>query len=95
MIKLTPAATEEIVRRRTDESGSILRVAASSGGCGGFEYFMEFDRLREGDATFPLGDLTLVVDPDSAPMLEGTTVDYVEAEEGLEFTFSNPNDSGS
>ena len=49
----------------------------------------------EDDVVVAIGGVTLLVDPLSAPLLEGVTVDYVESLTGSGFKFENPNASAS
>jgi len=37
------------------------------------------------------GDLKVFVDPASAPLLDGVTVDFLDSMEGSGFKFDNPN----
>jgi iron-sulfur cluster assembly accessory protein len=74
----------------------VLRVAIRGGGCGGFEYALGFDRgAADGDAEVEFHGVRVVVDPASAPYLEGATVDFVESLQESGFKIENPNASGS
>ncbi len=68
-----------------------LRIYISRGGCSGFSYGMSLDIPREEDARYQFGPLQVIIDPDSAPLLEGIRVDYVEALMGGGFSIDNPN----
>ncbi|MEQ8719407.1 MAG: iron-sulfur cluster insertion protein ErpA [Acidimicrobiales bacterium] len=93
MITLTDSAASkvgELIAAEGDE-GLALRVAVRPGGCSGFSYEMYFDTDRaEDDQTLSYGDVAVVVDPSSAMLLEGATLDY---KDGLEagFAINNPN----
>lgn len=93
MITLTDSAATkvgELIAAEGDE-GLALRVAVRPGGCSGFSYEMYFDTDRaEDDQTLSYGSVAVVVDPSSAMLLEGATLDY---KDGLEagFAINNPN----
>jgi iron-sulfur cluster assembly accessory protein len=44
-----------------------------------------------GDFACEKDGLTIFVDPDSADLLTGTTIDYLDGLEGSGFAFDNPN----
>jgi iron-sulfur cluster assembly accessory protein len=71
-----------------------LRVAVRPGGCSGFSYEMFFDSdVADDDVTTSVGEVRVVVDPVSAPMLEGATLDYKDGLQGAGFHITNPNAS--
>ena len=62
------------------------------GGCSGFEYALGFDRgLQEGDHELESHGVTIVVDPFSAPYLQGAEVDFLNTITESGFKISNPN----
>jgi iron-sulfur cluster assembly protein len=74
----------------------VLRVAVQGGGCSGFEYALGFDRgATEGDLESELHGVRVVVDPFSAPYLQGATVDYLETIQEAGFKIDNPNAAAS
>ena len=74
----------------------MLRVAIQGGGCGGFQYGLGFDRgAQEGDVELECQGVKVVVDPFSAPYLQGATVDFVETIQESGFKIDNPNAAGS
>jgi len=71
-----------------------LRVAVRPGGCSGFSYEMFFDtEVADDDITTTFGDVRVVVDAASAPLLKGATLDYKDALQGGGFAINNPNAS--
>jgi iron-sulfur cluster assembly accessory protein len=93
IVSLTPAAAAKIRTLMESESDvSVLRVAIEGGGCSGFQYGLGFDRgSQEGDHEFDCEGVTVVVDPFSAPYLQGATVDYLETIQESGFKIENPN----
>ena len=70
----------------------MLRIAIQGGGCSGFQYGLGFDTgAAEGDLEFEQRGVTVVVDPFSAPYLEGAEVDYVDSIQAAGFAINNPN----
>jgi iron-sulfur cluster assembly protein len=81
----------ELLRER-GEGESVLRVFVAGGGCSGYQYGMAIAKAAEaGDLVMQRGDLTVIVDPQSAPMLEGAEIDFVEDTMQSGFSISNPN----
>ena len=75
-----------------DESGLALRMAVRPGGCSGFSYEMYFDsEVDESDIVEEFDDVRVLVDPQSADMVRGATLDYKEGLMGAGFAIDNPN----
>src|SRR5207245_9348061 len=70
----------------------VLRVAIQGGGCSGFEYALGFDRgAQAGDHELEFHGVRVVVDPFSAPYLQGSTIDFLEGLQESGFKIDNPN----
>ncbi|HSM45454.1 MAG TPA: iron-sulfur cluster insertion protein ErpA [Acidimicrobiia bacterium] len=75
-----------------EEAGLALRVAVRPGGCSGFSYEMYFDaEVDEADIVEEFDDVRVLVDPQSAEMVRGATLDYKEGLMGAGFAIENPN----
>jgi len=68
-----------------------LRVGVRGGGCSGFQYQLAFDEQKDGDAIFEHSGLRLLVDNQSLPYVDGSTIDYVDSLQGAGFQVNNPN----
>jgi iron-sulfur cluster assembly protein len=69
-----------------------LRVFVVGGGCSGYQYGMALaSGPEEGDLVVERGGVRVVVDLDSAQMLDGAEVDYTEDIMKSGFTIFNPN----
>ena len=69
-----------------------LRVAVRPGGCSGFSYEMFFDGdIGPDDIKVDQGGVAVVVDPSSAQLLDGATLDYKDGLQGAGFAINNPN----
>ncbi len=94
MITLTKTASakvSELIKAEGDDD-LALRVAVRPGGCSGFSYEMYFDtELGEGDTKATFGDIHVVVDPSSAMLLDGATLDYSDGLQSAGFSIDNPN----
>ena len=98
MITLTDTAATKVAQLLADEGTPefALRVAVKSGGCSGFSYDMYFDGdIADDDITTTYGGVKVVVDPASAPMLQGATLDFKDGLTEQGFAITNPNASRS
>src|SRR5918996_1653259 len=74
------------------EEGLALRMAVRPGGCSGFSYEMYFDAETDADDIVEeFEDVKVLVDPQSAEMVRGSTLDYKEGLMGAGFAIDNPN----
>jgi iron-sulfur cluster assembly protein len=95
MLIITEAAAKQITEqiKQSDIHDMVLRVAAKTNEDGSFDYGMGFDEAKEEDIKSSQHDVDIVMDPQSAELLEDATMDYVELEQGqFHFIFSNPID---
>ncbi len=98
MITLTDTAATKVAQLLEAEGADnmALRVAVKSGGCSGFSYDMYFDSdIAADDIQLTFGAVKVVVDPASAPMLEGASLDFKDGLTEQGFAITNPNASRS
>jgi iron-sulfur cluster assembly protein len=98
MLTLTPSALSAVEKfiKGSDTPVAGLRISISGGGCSGFQYGMRLEEAKaEDDVLVAVGAVTLLIDPFSAPMLDGVTVDFVDSLNGSGFKFENPNATSS
>lgn len=68
-----------------------LRVHAMAGCCSGPSYGMSLaSESAPGDWEGNFGGVRVLVDAESAPLLEGAQIDFVETPQGSGFTIHNP-----
>jgi iron-sulfur cluster assembly protein len=95
MVTLTERAAVKVRELAAQESAGeaeVLRIAIQGGGCSGFQYALGFDRgAQDGDNEFEFHGVKVVIDPFSAPYLQGAEVDFVDALQGAGFAINNPN----
>ena len=95
MLTMTDKAAEK-AKALFEEKGVAgeagLRVFVVGGGCSGYQYGMALGReFDDEDLIVEYSGVRLVVDPDSAPLLEGAEIDYVDDLMKSGFTIFNPN----
>lgn len=98
MITLTESAQQAIRRFITgaDKPVAGLRVMVTGGGCSGMQYGMRLEEHAGAtDQVVQYDDISVFIDADSASMLQGVTVDFVDGMEGSGFKFDNPNAANS
>jgi iron-sulfur cluster assembly protein/iron-sulfur cluster insertion protein len=93
-ITLTDTAATKVAELLAQEGNDelALRVAVRPGGCSGYSYEMFFDsEFAEDDIRTEFGAVKVVVDPASAPLLVGATLDFKDGLQGAGFAIDNPN----
>ena len=94
MITVTDSAAAK-VKSLIDAEGDnelALRVAVRPGGCSGFSYEMFFDSdIAADDIAQDIQGVRVVVDPQSADLLTGATLDFKDGLQGAGFAIDNPN----
>ena len=94
MIAVSDSAATKVKELLEAEGDTTLalRVAVRPGGCSGFSYEMFFDGdIGADDIKVDQGGVSVVVDPSSAQLLEGATLDYKDGLQGAGFAINNPN----
>jgi iron-sulfur cluster assembly protein len=82
---------EFLASQGADISAAGLRVGVRGGGCSGFQYQLAFDEERGGDVVFEDHGLRILVDNQSLPYVDGSSIDYVDSLQGAGFQVNNPN----
>jgi len=94
VITLTDTAATKVkdLIEAEGEPNLALRVAVRPGGCSGFSYEMFFDSdVAPDDNLVDQAGVKVVVDPSSAELLQGATLDYKDGLQGAGFAIENPN----
>lgn len=98
LVTLTESAATKVRELMAEEpagEAAVLRIAVQGGGCSGFEYALGFDSgAQEGDHEIDAFGVPVVVDPFSAPYLQGTEIDFLDGLQGG-FAINNPNVSSA
>jgi iron-sulfur cluster assembly protein/iron-sulfur cluster insertion protein len=94
VITVTESAATKVkslIEAEGDEN-LALRVAVRPGGCSGFSYEMFFDSdIAADDIASDVSGVRVVVDPASADLLKGATLDFKDGLQGAGFAIENPN----
>ncbi len=96
MITLTETAAKQVQIALEDEEqeGLALRIAILGRGPTGYQYKMDLvgpEERHDDDHVLQADGFEILVDPESAPALEGATVDFVQRLQESGFKFENPN----
>ncbi|MBZ8181678.1 HesB/IscA family protein [Oscillatoria salina] len=85
------------VRASADETTEkAVRLAVVDGGCSGYEYVLDITNKRNSDdLVFEQDKVRIYIDPQSAPLLKGVVIDFVDSLLQSGFTFTNPNATDS
>ena len=92
-VRMSPAAVAHAQRQLAKRGAVAVRLAVKQSGCSGFMYALDYVEAPEPqDTAYALdGGLTVYVDPEALPLVQGTEIDLVT--EGLNhiLKFQNPN----
>lgn len=78
-------------------SGIGLRLGIKKTGCSGLAYVVDYvDHSNADDLVFPQDEvLSVFVDNNSFPYVQGTQIDYVKQGVNAQFKFYNPNETAA
>ena len=81
MVTITSVAEQKIKELMTEEKDVVgLRIYVRGGGCHGYQYGMAFEsKMSDDDTVIEKGDVKVIMDSQSAPLLQGAEVDYVDS----------------
>tara|TARA_S200000501_G_scaffold377396_1_gene435635 strand:- start:1765 stop:2082 length:318 start_codon:yes stop_codon:yes gene_type:complete len=92
-IKFTDKAIKQINFLLSKKNkGSFFRIAIKGGGCSGFQYDFSYDDQANND---DLVQDNILIDQQSANMLKGSEIDFVEELIGESFKITNPQTKSS
>ena len=98
LIEITPLAAEklgEVIKERGEDKGSLLRVMVHPGEHGGLQYVLGVEaEAQEDDIIIETDTIQVLVDRESAPLIEGAQIDYIDGLMRSGFVISNPNMQG-
>ena len=94
LIDVTSAAAQQLekVLDEQGEEGSLLRVMVMPGANGGYQYMLGVEQeAKADDIVIEAENISVLVDGESAPLVEGAQIDYVDGLMRSGFVISNPN----
>jgi iron-sulfur cluster assembly accessory protein len=93
-VDVTDRAAEKALQLGVQEGhgeGVCLRLRVLAGGCSGFSYKLTFeDGPVDDDLVTEHAGLRVLVDPASAPIVAGSTIEFIDAMLGGGFKVNNP-----
>jgi iron-sulfur cluster assembly accessory protein len=92
-IAVTQRAAEKAIAlaRREGHAEAFLRLRVTAGGCSGFSYKLSFEEgPQQEDQVVEAFGLRVLVDPKSAPIVAGSTLEFKDAMLGGGFKVDNP-----
>jgi iron-sulfur cluster assembly accessory protein len=98
LVSVTANAAEkvrELLSQQADQSERALRLAVRSGCCSGYQYALDFDRARSDDHAISSEGVTILIDPQTAPLVRGSKIDFVLDLRHSGFKVENPNASST
>ena len=94
MINVTQLATEKLKEILVEEGaeGASLRVILMPGPNGGAQYMLALENDPKSDDTIVHSNgVSIVIDSDSAPLMQGAEIDYADGLMRSGFVINNPN----
>lgn len=94
IVDITPLAAQKLKEALEEQgqSGALLRVMPMPGPHGGFQYAMSIEEeAKDDDFAMDVEGLTVLVDSESAPLVDGAQIDYMDGLMRSGFVISNPN----
>ncbi|MBM4120702.1 MAG: iron-sulfur cluster insertion protein ErpA [Nitrospira sp.] len=92
MVTISEGAEKKIKELIVEEKDAVgLRIYVKGGGCHGYQYGMAFEsKVADDDTVIEKGGVQVIMDSQSAPLLQGAEVDYVDSLQGSGFAIKNP-----
>ena len=89
-VTISTRAAEEIlkiIKTKNIPAGYGLRVGIKGGGCGGVSMLIGFDKKKDTDLSYEIGEIPVYVDKKHTMYVIGKEVDFYESEETRGFMF--------
>jgi iron-sulfur cluster assembly protein len=94
LLTVTEAASSKFkeVLAEQDAGDGLIRISLAPGAAGGVEYILGLEETpTENDTLVEYFGVKIVVDAESSPLLQGSSIDYVDGLQRSGFVISNPN----
>jgi len=94
IVEVTPLAAQKLEEalKEQGQTDALLRVMVMPGPHGGFQYMMSIEEeVKEDDFVIDIDNIKVLVDSESAPLVEGAQIDYIDGLMRSGFVISNPN----
>jgi iron-sulfur cluster assembly protein len=98
LVSISPLAVQRvkdfIAKDKSESNG--LRIFVMPGGCSGYQYGMVLERnAKSDDISWTENGINVYIDTESAKLLEGASIDFVDTVQGSGFKIDNPNATSS
>ncbi|MDX2416984.1 MAG: iron-sulfur cluster assembly accessory protein [Xanthomonadales bacterium] len=91
-IQLTDNAAQRVKQFLEKDNGVALRLGVRKTGCSGWAYEVSIaSELKNDDQVFEDKGIKIVVDNESLPYLQGSSIDFTQTGLNRTFQFNNPN----
>jgi len=91
-IQLSDTAAQRVKQFLEKENGVALRLGVRKTGCSGWAYAVSIaSELGNNDQVFEDKGIKIVVDNESLPYLNGSSIDFTQSGLNRTFQFNNPN----
>jgi iron-sulfur cluster assembly accessory protein len=96
-VTLTERAARRINEIMAQEpAGAMLRISVNGGGCSGFQYAFDVERIQQAeDLRVERDGAAILVDDVSLQYMDGAVVDFVDDLIGQSFKIENPQATAS
>ena len=95
VVTITPLAIQRVkdfIAKDKSMKADGLRVFVMAGGCSGYQYGMVLeDEAKSDDISWSESGIKVYVDKQSANLIQGSQIDFVETVQGSGFKIDNPN----
>ena len=95
-IEITDNAQDHIALILKKDSANYFRITVLGGGCAGFQYKFDFEKLKlPDDILIEDTKINILIDKTSMELIENSKIDYVNELIGSSFKITNPQASSS
>jgi iron-sulfur cluster assembly accessory protein len=97
LIEVTELAAQKLdeILKEQGEDGTLLRMMVVPSPHGGMQYMLGLEKeAKEDDFIIDTASIQVLIDPESAPLIEGAQIDYIDGLMRSGFVISNPNFQG-
>ena len=95
-IEITDNAQEHIATVLKKDSAKYFRITVLGGGCAGFQYKFDFEKLKnEDDILIHNEKIDVIIDETSMELIQNSKIDYVHELIGSSFKITNPQATSS
>jgi iron-sulfur cluster assembly protein len=85
---------KKIMQHKGIPEGYSLRIGVRGGGCGA-SFILGFDTPKPSDENYEASEISILIDKRHLMYVIGLEIDFEDTEQGLGFTFFNPNASNT